>query len=154
MHLDDPHRDDIVLPEDSKKLAQNYKTTPPELFNRSPLGQRSFINMTDAQEINPQDQPAAANTDSFQLKSTIVQSKQDIDNHNLFCNSFASVKPVVVQEAGQSMVTVVESEESSEHQKAKGGEQPGLATNANERAIESNEQAVSQKLMFLSDHAF
>lgn len=118
MNLKDPDHDDIVLLDDGKKLAQNYKTTPPELFSRSPLGQRSFVNMTEAAEMNPQEQAA----DSFQLKSTFVNGKQQIDNHNLFCNSFASAKPVTVQEAGPSMVTVEETEEPSEPPKPKAGD--------------------------------
>lgn len=149
--LNDPAHGALAPPEDSRRLAGGYKTTPPELFSRSPLGPRSFVNRTEAAETNPQDQ-TGANTDSFQLRSTSVQGKQQIDNHNLFCNSFASVQPVTVQEAGRSMVTVEETEEPAE-KKPKGGDLLGLVTQPKDCSTKGPQPVVSKNLLFASsDH--
>lgn len=83
-----------------------------------------------------------------------MEGKQQIDNHNLFCNSFASVQPITVQEAGQSMVTVEETEEPSE-KKPKGGDLLRMTTQPKDCSIKDTKPVVSTNLMFdSSDHAF
>lgn len=59
---------------------------------------------------NVQDQNTAATTDSFQLKSSIVQNKQQMeqDHRAMFMGSFASMKPVTVQE-GTATNSIVDS---------------------------------------------
>ena len=88
----------------TKELAVTDKSKPRELFNRSPLG-ASVIHTTDGSvTLNPQDKVTdigAANNPHYQ-----------IENHSLFYNSFASARPITVQETGQSMITVEESDES------------------------------------------